>query len=86
MAKPLRAGHVFTIEPGIYFIPELIDLWRSQNKFDEFINWEKVDSYRDFGGIRNEEDYVMTENGAQLIGKQKPKTIEEIEAIRSEAG
>ena len=84
LAKPLQVGHVFTIEPGIYFISELIDLWRSQKKFNEFINWEKVDSYRNFGGIRNEENFVMTPNGARLLGKLKPKTIEEIEAIRAE--
>ncbi len=84
LAKPLQPGHVFTIEPGIYFIPELIDLWRSQNKFNEFINWDKVDTYRSFGGIRNEEDFVMTEKGAKLLGKAKPKSIEEIEAIRAE--
>ena len=83
LAKPLRAGHVFTIEPGIYFIPELIDLWRGQGKFNDFINWEKVDSYRNFGGMRNEEDFVMTENGAQLLGKPKPKTVEDLEALRS---
>ena len=82
LAKPLRVGHVFTIEPGIYFIPELIDLWRGQGKFNDFINWEKVDSYRNFGGMRNEEDFVMTENGAQLLGKPKPKTIEDVEALR----
>lgn len=82
LAKPLQTGHVFTIEPGIYFIPELIDLWRSQNKFKDFINWEKVDSFRNFGGIRNEEDFVMTETGAKLLGKPKPKTIEEVEALR----
>ncbi|MBL7113767.1 MAG: aminopeptidase P family protein [Bacteroidales bacterium] len=84
LAKPLQPGHVFTIEPGIYFIPELIDLWRSQKMHNDFINWDKVDSYRHFGGIRNEEDFVMTENGAQLLGKPKPKTIDEIEAIRAE--
>ena len=84
LAKPLQPGHVITIEPGIYFIPELIDQWRSQNMHNDFINWDKVDSYRNFGGIRNEEDFVMTENGAQLLGKQKPMSIEEVEAIRAE--
>jgi Xaa-Pro aminopeptidase len=85
LAKPLKPGHVYTIEPGIYFIPELMDLWRSQNKFNEFINWDEVYRYRNFGGVRNEEDFVMTENGAQLLGKPKPRTIEEIEAIRGSA-
>jgi Xaa-Pro aminopeptidase len=84
LAKPLKPGHVYTIEPGIYFIPELMDLWRSQNRFNEFINWDEVYGYRNFGGIRNEEDFVMTEDGARLLGKPKPKTIEEIEAIRSD--
>jgi len=83
LAKPLKEGHVFTIEPGIYFIPELIDLWRGQNKYNGFINWDKVEGYRDFGGIRNEEDFVMTKKGAKLLGKPKPKTIGQIEALRS---
>ncbi len=86
LAKPLQPGHVYTIEPGIYFIPELMDLWKSQGMYNEFFNWEKIYAYRNFGGIRNEEDFVMTENGAQLLGKPKPKTIEEVEAIRSEVG
>jgi len=62
-----------------------MDLWRSQNRHNEFINWDKLDQFRNFGGIRNEEDFVMTENGAQLLGKPKPKTIKEIEDIRAEA-
>ena len=82
LAKPLQVGHVFTIEPGIYFIPELIDMWQSEGKCNEFINWDKVDAYRNFGGIRNEEDFVMTEKGAHLLGKPKPKTMKEIELIR----
>lgn len=83
LAKPLKPGHVFTIEPGVYFIPELIDLWRGQHKFNDFINWDKVETYRRFGGIRNEEDFVMTETGVQLLGKPKPKTIAEVEALRN---
>ncbi len=85
LAKPLKAGHVYTIEPGIYFIPELMDLWRSQNRFNEFINWDEVYKFRNFGGVRNEDDFVMTENGPMLLGKPKPKTIDEIEEIRSSA-
>lgn len=83
LAKPLQPGHVFTIEPGIYFIPELMDKWQSEKKFMEFINWTEVQKFRNFGGIRNEENYMMTENGARRLGsKVKPKTVEEVELIR----
>lgn len=81
-AKPLKQGHVFTVEPGIYFIPDLIDLWQSQNKFNDFINWNEVNKFRNFGGIRNEEDFVITEAGFRRLGKQKPKTVKEIENLR----
>jgi len=83
LAKPLRPGHVFTIEPGIYFIPELIDIWKAENKFSNFINWEKVETYKNFGGIRNEENYLVTNTGYIRLGKAKPMTIEEVEAIRN---
>jgi Xaa-Pro aminopeptidase len=82
LARMLEPGFVHTIEPGIYFIPELIDLWRGENKFSEFINYEKVAMYKDFGGIRNEEDYLITETGARLLGKKIPIHTEEVEAIR----
>jgi len=78
----MKPGYVLTIEPGIYFIPELIDMWKAETKFTDFINYNKVESYKDFGGLRNEEDFVITESGARLLGKPIPKSIEEVEAIR----
>jgi Xaa-Pro aminopeptidase len=82
LAKELRSGHVFTIEPGIYFIPELIDLWRSEGKFDDFLNWTEIEKFRNFGGIRNEENFMIHDTGYKRLGKPKPKTVEEIETIR----
>jgi Xaa-Pro aminopeptidase len=82
LARELEPGFVHSIEPGIYFIPELIDLWRSENRFGEFLNYEKIATYKDFGGIRNEEDYLITENGARLLGKKIPIHTEDVEALR----
>ena len=83
LARELEPGFVFTIEPGIYFIPELIDLWRSKHKFMDFINYDRLETYKDFGGIRNEEDYVITPSGSRRMGtKHVPLTVEEVECIR----
>ena len=82
-AKALAAGNVFTIEPGIYFIPELIDKWKGENKFPEFINYDRVDDYRSFGGIRIEDDILVTSDGYRILGKAIPKTIQEVEELAS---
>ena len=84
LAKELRPGHVLTVEPGIYFIPHLIDMWRAEHKFDDFLNWNEIEKYRNFGGVRNEEDFLITESNFRKIGKSKPKTIEEILKAKSE--
>ncbi|MBK9735714.1 MAG: aminopeptidase P family protein [Saprospiraceae bacterium] len=83
LGRTLETGFVLTVEPGIYFIPTLIDMWRSEGKFKDFIDYEKLDQYRDFSGIRVEEDFVITKTGSALLGRSLPKTISEIEEVRS---
>jgi Xaa-Pro aminopeptidase len=79
--RKLREGYVMTIEPGIYFIPELIDMWKAGNKHPEYINYDEVEKYRDFGGVRIEDDILITANGCRVLGKPIPKTVAEIETI-----
>jgi Xaa-Pro aminopeptidase len=80
MGKKLRPGHVITNEPGIYFIPALIDKFRSEGQFTDFINYDKVETFKDFGGIRIEDDILVTEAGSRILGKAIPKTVTEVEA------
>jgi len=81
--RKLQDGFVMTIEPGVYFIPELIDIWKAENKLAEFINYDVVETYRDFGGIRIEDNILITAEGYRVLGKPIPKTVEEIEKIMS---
>lgn len=81
LARKLRPGYVFTVEPGIYFIPALIDMWKSEKKFTQYINYQKLESYRQFGGIRIEDDILITPRGSRVLGKPIPKTVEEIQAV-----
>lgn len=79
LGKELQTGYVLTVEPGIYFIPALIDLWKSEGRFREFINYDKAESYKDLGGIRIEDDVLVTDTGHKVLGKPIPKSIPEVE-------
>lgn len=81
MGRRLKTGQVLTVEPGIYFIPALIDQWKAENKLSQFINYDRVEEYRDFGGIRIEDDVLVTEAGFRVLGKPIPKTVAEVEAM-----
>ena len=79
LGRKLQEGFCLTLEPGIYFIPQLIDKWKKEEKFLEFINYEKLEEYKTFGGMRYEGDYVITKEGAKLLGGYRPRTAKEVE-------
>lgn len=83
LGRELEPGFVLTVEPGIYIIPELIDRWQAEKKFSDFINYDVLNTYRDFGGIRIEDNFLITDNGYQLLGKYLPKSIKEIEGLKN---
>lgn len=85
MARMLKPGHVVTDEPGIYFIPALIELWKKEGHNAGYINFDKLEDYYDFGGIRIEDDLLITENGARLLGNRRlPRTVQEVESAMNE--
>jgi Xaa-Pro aminopeptidase len=79
LAKKLEPGYVMTVEPGIYFIPALIDQWRAENKLAAFINYAEVEKYRKFGGIRIEDNVLVTGKGRRVLGPPIPKKAADIQ-------
>ncbi|MCP4571554.1 MAG: M24 family metallopeptidase [bacterium] len=86
LARELEPGFVLTVEPGIYFIPQLMDLWHERGHCAEFIDFDELDKWRDWGGVRNEEDFLITADGARRLGPAKPVTADEIEELRAGGG
>ena len=82
---PLQPGYVVTIEPGIYFIPAILDDPANRTRYADAVDWDRVDSLRDFGGIRIEDDVLITGGEADVLSAATPKSIADIEAIRAEA-
>jgi Xaa-Pro aminopeptidase len=85
LGRELETGYVVTVEPGIYIIPELIDMRRNDKVAQQFINFDLLDTYRDFGGIRVEDDLLITENGSRILGEPLPRSVEEVEAVRQQS-
>ena len=89
MGRRLQEGFVVTDEPGIYFIPALIDDWKQSGHCAEFLNFDMLESYKDFGGIRIEDDVLITSDGCRFLGKERipyhPKDVEEYMASHRQA-
>ena len=88
MGRRLEDGFVVTDEPGVYFIPALIDDWKASGHCAEFLNFDKIETYKDFGGIRIEDDVLITKDGCRFLGTDRipyhPKDVEDYMAATEE--
>ena len=85
MGRTLQKGLVITDEPGCYFIPALIHNWKAEKLHTNCLNFDEIEKYKDFGGIRLEDDILITENGSRFLGEKRiPITFDEVEAIMNE--
>lgn len=83
LGKKLEEGFVLTVEPGIYFIPQLIDKWASDKMYSDYICYDKLSAYRDFTGVRIEDNVLVVREGHEILGNPIPKLISEVEDLRS---
>ena len=83
MGRALEPGFVMTVEPGIYMIPTLMDKWKAEGRFTDFLNYDVIAKFRGFGGIRVEEDVVVTDTGCRILGKPIPIEMADVEALAS---
>jgi Xaa-Pro aminopeptidase len=81
LARALHPGFVLTVEPGLYFIPALIDRWEAERRHADFIDYDGVRRFRDAGGIRIEDDVLVTEDGCRILGQPIPKARADVEAL-----
>lgn len=83
LGKELRPGFVLTVEPGIYFIPELIERWQATRHLEPFVDYNALQAWKNFGGVRIENNYLITGSGSKLLGKPLAMSVKEVEALRA---
>lgn len=81
LGRILEEDFVITVEPGLYFIPNLIEIWKGEQKYQEFIRYDRLNSWMNFGGVRIEDNVVITDKASKILGPPIPRSIEEIESV-----